>query len=307
MFLKLNVIDRLKLPFRKDRELYASFREILGFYPRRLHYYKLALQHKSVSHHVRNGSDHNERLEFLGDAVLESIVSDYLYHRYKDRREGFLTNTRSKLVQRETLNRLARETGLDPLIHSNSHSNSHNRYMGGNAFEALVGAIYLDRGYDACRYFLRKRILGQLINIDAIAAKEMNFKSKLIEWAQSQHVLLEFKAVEDHHNRTEAPTFTTRILIEGLDGETGKGFSKKESHQNAAKNTLRMLRSDKHFIQAIQEAKARRLAAEEQARHPEAEEQAHPVEAEEHHLMEEAETGAPVALEQEIQEENLES
>ena len=256
----------MKLPFRKDRELYASFREILGFYPRRLRYYKLALQHKSMSAHVHKGSDHNERLEFLGDAVLESIVSDFLYHRYQERREGFLTNTRSKLVQRETLNRLAREMGLEQLNHSNSHSNSHNRYMGGNAFEALIGAIYLDRGYDACMYFLRKRILGQLINIDAIAAKEVNFKSKLIEWAQSHHVVLEFKAMEDQHNRMEAPTFTTRILIEGLDGETGKGFSKKESHQNAAKKTLHAIRTDNQFVQAIYAAKARRIEAEEQAK-----------------------------------------
>jgi len=268
VFLKLNFIDRLKLPFRKDRELYASFREILGFYPRRLRYYKLALQHKSMSTHVHKGSDHNERLEYLGDAVLESIVSDFLYHRYKDRREGFLTNTRSKLVQRDTLNKLARDMGLEQLINSNSHSNSHNRYMGGNAFEALIGAIYLDRGYDACMHFLRKRIL-RFINIDAIAVKEVNFKSKLIEWAQFHHVLLEFKAVEDQHNRMEAPTFTTRILIEGLDGETGKGFSKKESHQNAAKNTLHALRTDKQFVQAIHDAKAKRKEAEEQARQEE--------------------------------------
>ena len=261
MFLRTNLIDRLKLPFRKDRELYASFYEILGFYPHRLRYYKLALQHKSTSTHGKySPSEHNERLEYLGDAVLESIVSDILYHRYRNSREGFLTNTRSKIVQRDTLNRLARQLGLEQLIHSNSHSNSHNRYMGGNAFEALMGAIYLDRGYDACMHFIRHRILGRLINLDSISSQEVNFKSKLIEWAQKNRVQLEFRLVEERRDDQASPVFITRIILEGLDGETGKGYSKKESHQMAAKATLRALRSDKQFTQAVLEAQAQRTA-----------------------------------------------
>lgn len=265
MFLKSNFLDRIKLPFRKDRELYASFHEILGFYPRKIQFYKQALQHKSVSSHGKySPTEHNERLEFLGDAVLESIVSDILYHQYQTRREGFLTNTRSKLVQRDTLNRLAKEIGLDQLIHSNSHSNSHNRYMGGNAFEALMGAIYLDRGYDACRFFISQRIFGRLINVDAVAAKEVNFKSKLIEWAQRNHVQIEFKVVEENLNQSNSPTFTTRVLLEGLDGEAGSGYSKKESHQNAAKATLSTLKKDKQLVESIFDAKSRRTAQEEE-------------------------------------------
>ena len=264
MFLRTNFIDRLKLPFRKDRELYASFYEILGFYPHRLRYYKLALQHKSVSSHGKNSpSEHNERLEYLGDAVLESIVSDILYHRYTNRREGFLTNTRSKIVQRDTLNRLAQQIGLDQLIHSNSHSNSHNRYMGGNAYEALMGAIYLDRGYDACMNFISQRILGRFINLDSMAAQEVNFKSKLIEWAQKNHIQVDFRLIEEKHEGKESPVFITRIILEGLDGETGKGYSKKESHQMAAKATLRSLQRDKQFTQAVFDAKTQRTAQEE--------------------------------------------
>lgn len=261
MFLRTNVIDRMKLPFRKDRELYASFYDIMGFYPHRLRYYKLALQHKSTSTHGKNSpTEHNERLEYLGDAVLESIVSDILYHRYSNRREGFLTNTRSKIVQRDTLNRLAQQIGLEQLIHSNSHSNSHNRYMGGNAFEALMGAIYLDRGYDACKHFIRRRILERFINLDSISSQEVNFKSKLIEWAQKNRIQVEFKLVEERRDNQASPVFITRIILEGLDGETGKGYSKKESHQMAAKATLHSLQRDKQFMQAVFDAQAQRTA-----------------------------------------------
>ena len=193
MFVPNNLIDRLKLPFRKDRELCASIYDILGFYPHHLHYYKLALQHKSTARHgKRSAGEHNERLEYLGDAILESTVSDIVYHHFSDRHEGFLTNTRSKIVQRDTLNRLAREIGLEQLIHSNAHSNSHNSYMGGNAFEALMGAIYLDRGYDACMFFVRNRICGRLVDLDSLAAKEVNFKSKIIEWAQKEGYVFNF-------------------------------------------------------------------------------------------------------------------
>jgi ribonuclease-3 len=265
VFLKFNFIDRIKLPFRKDKELYAAFREILGFYPQHIKYYKLALLHKSASNRDQKGApEHNERLEFLGDAILEAITSDLLYHRFKGQREGFLTNTRSKLVQRDTLNQLSREMGLDRLIRSNSHSTTHNSYMGGNAFEALVGAIYLDRGYDACMYFMRNRILGQLVNLEKVAKKEVNFKSKLIEWAQKNRMQLEFRIIEEQRENRNSPVFVTRVVIEGLDCESGKGYSKKESHQNAARETLKVLKSDKQLLQAIFDAKAVRTAQEEE-------------------------------------------
>ena len=264
MFLKTNIIDRIKLPFRKDKELYAAFFDILGFYPHRIHYYKLALQHKSTASTRKSDEpQHNERLEFLGDAIIEATVSDILYHRFKKQREGFLTNTRSKIVQRDTLGKLARDMGLEQLVHSNYQSATHNSYMGGNAFEALVGAIYLDRGYDACMHFMRNRILGLQLNVDSVATKEVNFKSKLIEWAQKNHVNLEFRLVEEKREGRATPIFVSRIVLEGLDGETGSGYSKKESHQAAAKATLRLLRTDRHFVSCIFEAKTRRTAQEE--------------------------------------------
>lgn len=266
MFLKANIIDRIKLPFRKDKELYVAFYDILGFYPRRIRYYKQALLHKSVTNgrNHRDTGEHNERLEFLGDAILEAITSDLLYHRFKNKREGFLTDTRSKLVKRETLNSLAREMGLDRLVHSSGRTTSHNSYMGGNAFEALVGAIYLDRGYDACMYFMRKRILGQMVNLDKVANKEVNFKSKLIEWTQKRRVILEFRVTEEQQENHSSPVFITRVALEGLEGEAGKGYSKKESHQHAACETLKEISSSPDFVRAILEARDRRMAQEQQ-------------------------------------------
>ena len=191
-----NIIDRIRLPFRKEKELYSSLYDIIGFYPHDISYYKLALMHKSVMRRNAKGKPvNNERLEFLGDAILDAIVGDIVYQHFPGKREGFLTNTRSKLVQRDTLNKLAQEMGINQLILSSGHTSSHNSYMGGNAFEALVGAIYLDQGYNACMRFMNKRILAQMINIDKVAYKEVNFKSKLIEWSQKNKVRLSYEQV----------------------------------------------------------------------------------------------------------------
>ena len=259
-----SIIDRIKLPFRKEKELFSSLREILGFYPRRIELYKLALMHKSIARRNAKGKPvNNERLEFLGDAVLDAVVGDIVYRHFEGKREGFLTNTRSKLVQRDTLNKLAQEMGINQLILSSGHSNSHNNYMGGNAFEALVGAIYLDRGYDMCMRFMQKRILSQLINIDKVAYKEVNFKSKLIEWSQKNKVRLDFKLVSQSKEQGGSPTFVYKTVIEGLEGGQGKGYSKKESQQIASKETLQRLKREPQFIDAVFAAKTERTKMEE--------------------------------------------
>ena len=256
-----NLIDRIKLPFRKEKELYSSLHAILGFYPHDISYYKLALMHKSVMRRNAKGRPvNNERLEFLGDA----IVGDIVYRHFPGKREGFLTNTRSKLVQRETLNRLAKEMGITRLVLSNGRSSSHNSYMGGNAFEALVGAIYLDKGYEACMHFMQKRILGQLVNIDKVAYKEVNFKSKLIEWSQKNRVNLNFENIAETTDQGGSPVFQYKIVIEGLEGCAGKGYSKKESQQMACKLTLEKLRKEPQFIDAIFAAKTNRTKMEEE-------------------------------------------
>ena len=162
-----HLIARVKLPFREDKELYSCLYEILGFYPNHIDYYKTALLHSSAAKRNDKGKPvNNERLEFLGDAILSAVVGDIVYRHFPGKREGFLTNTRSKLVQRDTLGKLANEMGINELIKAAAQNQNHNNYMGGNAFEALVGAIYLDQGYDACMKFMKKRILKQMINID---------------------------------------------------------------------------------------------------------------------------------------------
>ena len=260
-----NFIDRIKLSFRKDKELYFSLYEIFGFYPHEISYYKMALMHKSIMHRNAKGKPvNNERLEFLGDAVLDAVVGDIVYQHFPGKREGFLTNTRSKLVQRETLNKLAQEMGIDQLLLTNRHSNSHNSYMGGNAFEALVGAVYLDRGYNACMDFMKKRILSGMINIDKMAYKEVNFKSKLIEWTQKNKVLLEFKLLNSGKDKEGNPIFSYQILLEGVEGCKGDGFSKKESQQKASKDTLEKLKREPQFIDAVFKAKGERTKMEEE-------------------------------------------
>lgn len=206
----------------------------------------------------------NERLEFLGDAVLDAVVGDIVYQHFPGKREGFLTNTRSKLVQRDTLNKLAQEMGINQLILSNGHSSSHNSYMGGNAFEALVGAIYLDRGYDVCMFFMKNRILAQMINIDKVAYKEVNFKSKLIEWSQKNRVQLEYVLIEQQKDDNGSPVFTYQVEIEGVKGGIGKGYSKKESQQLASKETLDNLRKKPQYIDEVFAAKANRTKMEEE-------------------------------------------
>ena len=234
------------MPFRRDRRLYRSFYDILGFYPRKIELYRQALTHKSIS--VKEGGgrlSNNERLEYLGDAILDAVVGDILYNHFQGKREGFLTSVRSRVVQRETLGYLADEMGLTDLIRSNLMGRTHNNYMAGNAFEALVGAVYLDRGYEYCKWFVRNRILGKYINLDRIAYKESNFKSRLLEWCQKYHVNAEFELLEESKEEgTMSPLFLTRVLISGMECGRGIGYSKKESHQQSAKEALTKLKKN---------------------------------------------------------------
>ena len=261
-----NLIDAFRLHFLDEKELRRDLYQILGFYPHNIEFYKQALLHKSVGKRNENGRpQNNERLEFLGDAILDAVVGHIVFSHFEGKREGFLTNTRSKLVSRATLGKLSQEMGISQLIKSAGHSTSHNSYMNGNAFEALVGAIYLDRGYDACMRFMEKRILSQLINLDKVAYKEVNFKSKLLEWSQKNRVKLEFREQsQTKDEQTGSPVFTTKVFLEGVEGCKGTGFSKKESHQQASKETLQRLRREPQFIDAIFAAKADRTKMEEE-------------------------------------------
>lgn len=252
-----NQIDKIRLLFRKDRESYLCFYRILGFYPRDIRLYQQALLHKSTSIRSEKGRPlNNERLEFLGDAILDAIVGDIVYKHFEGRREGFLTNTRSKIVQRETLNKLAVEIGLDKLVKYSTRSSSHNSYMYGNAFEAFIGAIYLDRGYDCCKRFMEEKIFKNHIDLEKMSRKEVNFKSKLIEWSQKNKVEVSFELIEQFLDADYNPMFHTEIRIEGVSAGKGTGYSKKESQQNAAQAALKKIKSDATFMEEIDAAKA---------------------------------------------------
>lgn len=260
-----NILDEIRLLFRKDKESYLCFYKMLGFYPRNIEIYQQALLHKSSSVKAKGRLLNNERLEFLGDAILDAVVADIVYKRFEGKREGFLTNTRSKIVQRETLNRIAVQIGLDKLIKYTTRQSSHNSYMCGNAFEALVGAIYLDRGYETCKFFMEERIIKPYLNLDKLSRKEVNFKSKLIEWGQKNRFLIEFNLLEQSVDEDQNPVFETQVVVEQTPAGQGKGYSKKESQQEAAHETLNKIKNDPQFIDAIFAEKAAREKTAEEA------------------------------------------
>ena len=254
-----NLKDRVRLLFRKDKESYLCFYRMLGFYPHDIRIYEQALLHKSSSVKTEKGRPlNNERLEFLGDAILDAVIGDIVYQKFEGKREGFLTNTRSKIVSRESLNRIAEQIGLLKLIKFNTRQSAHNSYMGGNAFEALVGAIYLDRGYEYCKHFMEHRIIGTYIDLNKVSRKEVNFKSKLIEWTQKNKVEIVFDLINQSFDEFNSPVFESEVLIEGIHACKGKGYSKKESQQIASHETLNRIKKDSAFVDSIFAAKARR-------------------------------------------------
>ena len=176
------VIDKIRLLSHKDRESYLLLYSILGYVPRNIKLYEMAMTHSSTSGTTKLSC--NERLEFLGDAVLSSITADFLYSKFNREREGFLTKSRSNLVCRERLNELALEIGLDKYVSACGVAHQHNNYIYGNALEALVGAIYIDKGYKFCRRFLLDRVFSRLADIETVVKSDKNYKSRLIEWGQ---------------------------------------------------------------------------------------------------------------------------
>ena len=213
--------------------------------------------HRSAAAREEGQRINNERLEFLGDAILSAVVAHIVYRQFPKKHEGFLTNTRSNIVRRQSLNKLAKETGFDKLIVSNFKQKTHNNYVCGNAFEALVGAIYLDRGYGYCVRFIRKIIMDQLVNIEK-AANEVNYKSKLIEWGQRHHIEINFPTEQGKENDA-TPIFFSRAIVAETECGTGRGYSKKESQQYAAKQALEKIHTDRNFVIGITAPKEQQM------------------------------------------------
>jgi len=245
----LQAIERF---FQRKTESHTALKRILGFFPNDISLYEEALHHKSSSKESHYGpSRNNERLEFLGDAILNAVIADIVFKKFKNQNEGFLTNTRSKIVKRETMDHISGQLGLNKLLVSSPGVHTQKNHILGNALEAFIGAVYLDQGYQKTYRFIERKIIRVYINIDTLAKKEVNFKSKLLEWCQKSRVRLDFRLMENIIVRGNSPMFQSQALLNELVAGTGTGYSKKESHQQAAAQALKKIKSDKSFVQEV--------------------------------------------------------
>lgn len=227
----------------EDKALSDYIHNILGFYPKNIALYQLAFTHKSKSE-ISVGSYRlsNERLEFLGDAVLDLVVGDYVFHTFSTQSEGFLTEMRSRIVSRASLNKLSQKLGFEDFIkYKPDHGLGESfRSLGGNAFEALIGAIYLDRGFQFSKHIIVDRIINVHIDLEQLQQTEVNFKSRLLEWTQKRRQRLEFRLLEekmvDHRKQ-----YHVQIFIDGKGYAECCDTSLKRAEQIASEKTLTIL------------------------------------------------------------------
>lgn len=221
-----------------DITLYTTIKGILGKKPKNLDLYKLAVRHASMPN-----EESNERLEYLGDAILGAIIAEYLFKKFPYRDEGFLTEIRSRIVKRESLNALALRLGLNKILEfQNQGFNGHvNQSIYGNALEAFIGAIYLDRGHRFCKNFVIDVLVKRHINIKEVIEKHHNYKSVLIEWVQKNGKTFEFNVNLNQKNKN-SKEFSCEILINGKILGSGIGYSKKKAEQAAAQKACTFLK-----------------------------------------------------------------
>jgi ribonuclease-3 len=242
--LKLSRLLRLRSLFytKYEKRLAASIKHMVGSKPFNLVLYKLAIKHASASEESINGMKiSNERLEYLGDAILGAVVAEFLFIKFPFRDEGFLTETRSRMVNREALNQIALKIGLSKIIEEEykGRNLSSHKSLYGDALEAMVGAVYLDRGYHFCKKFILKRIIIHF-DLDSIINTTSNFKSKVIEWSQKESIEVDFRTVSVSGNQ-RFKEFAVDLYINNEIVATGKGATKKKAEQEAAKNACEIL------------------------------------------------------------------
>lgn len=230
-----------KAYFSADKQLFQSIKNILGFYPGNIFVYKLAFLHKSASQETRKGIKiSNERLEYLGDTILSTVVADYLFKKYPFNDEGFLTELRSKIVSRANLNKLSKKMGLNHLIQRDNESNNLYRSIEGDTFEALIGAIYLDKGFNFTHRVIVNRIIQVHLDIDEIEHKQWNFKSKLIDWAQRERKTAGYNVV-DVIGGGYTKQYKVELTIDGEPIACGQDYSIKAAEQLASEKAYMIL------------------------------------------------------------------
>ncbi|MCL4122060.1 UNVERIFIED_CONTAM: hypothetical protein GTU68_043772, partial [Idotea baltica] len=229
--------------FSKDKDLAKKLRNILGFTPKKLSLFKLAFYHKSMNDEQTQNNQHNERLEYLGDSILSSIVAEYLFKKYPVKDEGFLTKMRSKIVMRKTLNSLASEMGLD-IILSNYSQGKLSKSMMGNAFEAMVGAIYLEKGFEDTKDYIINDILLKHLDIHLLEVQDENFKSQLLEWGQKNNVDVDYKLLAKY-KQDKRDRFKVGVYVDGSEVSLADDFNKKSAEQSASKMALNKLKITK--------------------------------------------------------------
>lgn len=230
----------LKRPKKKeDQKLIMAIRTIAGFLPSNIELYRLATLHRSSSKEIDGYRESNERLEFLGDAILSAAIADHLFKKYPFKDEGFLTEIRSRIVNRESLNLLAKKIGIQAIVQANK-SSSMRQVVLGNTLEAIVGAVYLDKGYIRCKKFIIEKLILPYFDLNVVVHSNMNFKSKIIEWAQQNNKEIRFEAV--HTTKAKgAKEFVADLLLNGQLYGQGFGQTKKKAEQDAAQKTCAML------------------------------------------------------------------
>nr|WP_294896469.1 ribonuclease III [uncultured Pedobacter sp.] len=233
-----------KLHISPDRKYVKRMKNLLGFVPGNLSLYKMAFRHRSMAVVLKNGSkSSNERLEFLGDAVLGSVIAELLFKLYPYKDEGFLTELRSKIVRRANLNQLGRKLGFQELIDFDQKTinvTTKQSSLLGDAFEALIGAIYLDKGYEFTKSFIIDRIIKPHVDIHTLEITETNFKSKLIEWCQSQSKEISFEPTANAEGDS-AKLFSVQVFIDTEAMASATDYSKKNAEKLAAEKTCDML------------------------------------------------------------------
>lgn len=232
------LINRILNKSSPNKQLLLQLEHLLGFTPRHIAYYQLAFMHRSKPEEV---TDSNERLEFLGDAILGAIVAEYLFKKYPYQPEGYLTELRSRIVRRETMNNVALRMGLNKMVQYNQNDRGLSRsHIFGNALEALIGAVYLDQGFIKTRKFILNQIIRAYIDLDMMESTDINYKNQLLSWAQRNNHILTFETLEERTEGTRK-LFTLGIMIDGELVADGSGYNKKEAGQVAAQNALAKL------------------------------------------------------------------